>query len=62
MTDTSSEEYRAAKEAEWLAKRPTAEITSFLELVEKRRGKAAADKLRSDAREVWKNRNLTKGE
>lgn len=59
MTDTSSEEHRAACEARYLARRPAHEITEFLELVEKRRGKAAAEKLRQQTREEWKKRNLT---
>lgn len=59
MTDTSSEEHRAACEARYLARRPAHEITEFLELVEKRRGKEAADKLRKDAREAWKTKSST---
>lgn len=57
MTDTSSEVWRATCEARWLASKPVPEIESFLELVAKKRGKDAAERLRHDAREEWKKQN-----
>ena len=56
LAQSFSEEYRAKCEANWLAQKTVPEIRAQLELTEKRRGKAAADKLRQAVREIWKER------
>lgn len=53
MVDTSSEQFRASCEARWLSRRTPNQITEFLAMVEKARGKAARDKLRADTVELW---------
>jgi hypothetical protein len=50
----STEKYRHECEVRYVVKKEPAEIRSYLELVERRRGKPAMEKLRADARQAWK--------
>lgn len=55
--DRSSEEWRHECEARAIAYLPTlAERRAQLELVEKRRGKPEADRLRDTMRQIWEKR------
>lgn len=50
----STQEWRAECEARLVASWTVDRIKNFLELVEKKRGKEAAEKLRNDTRLAWK--------
>jgi len=55
--DTYSEEYRHACEIRFVLCMPTKERrAAYLALVETRRGKAAADRLRQDVLREWRKR------
>lgn len=55
--DSNSEEWRHEAEARAIAKLPTtAERRAWIESIETRRGKAAADRLRATLTALWKAR------
>lgn len=55
MVDSSSEDYRHLCEARHIAALPTpADRRAWLESIEHRRGKEAADRLRKTMGELWK--------
>lgn len=59
--DSASEEWRHECEARMVADRPTlVERRAYLEEVERRRGKAEADRLRATMGEIWKARKAAR--
>lgn len=57
QVDSSSEEWRHEAEARAIAKLPTlAERRAWLDDIERKRGKPAADRLRSTMRALWDRR------
>lgn len=59
--DSASEEYRHFCEAQMVVDRPTLlERRAYLEEVERRRGKAEADRLRATMGEIWKARKAAR--
>lgn len=54
---TYSESYRHECEVRWIAALPTtARRRAYLDAIEQRRGKPAADKLRADLLQLWRDR------
>jgi len=54
QVDSASEDWRHECEARAIAARPTlAERREYLDLVERRRGKPAADRLRATMKQLW---------
>lgn len=59
--DSASEEYRHFCEAQMVVDRPTLlERRAYLEAVERKRGKAEADRLRATMGEIWKARKAAR--
>lgn len=57
QVDSASEEWRHECEARAIAARPTlAERREYLDLVERKRGHASADRLRETMKQLWKAR------
>lgn len=55
--DSSSEEHRHECEARYIAARPTlGDRREYLDLVERKRGKDAADRLRATMKKLWEAR------
>lgn len=55
--DSASEDWRHECEARAVAARPTlAERREYLDLVERRRGRAAAERLRETMKQLWEAR------
>lgn len=53
--DSASEDWRHETEARMVVDRPTlADRRAYLEVVERRRGKAEADRLQATMGEIWK--------
>jgi hypothetical protein len=60
--ENDSEEWRHECEARMVADRPTLlERRAYLEAVERKRGKAEADRLRATMGEIWKARKAARG-
>lgn len=60
--DSASEDWRHETEARMVVDRPTlGERRAYLEVVERRRGKAEADRLRATMNALWRARNPPPG-
>lgn len=58
QVDSSSEEWRHEAEARAIAKLPTlAERRAWLDDIERKRGKAVADRLRRTMRKLWETKS-----
>lgn len=58
QVDSSSEEWRHEAEARAIAKLPTlAERRAWLDDIERKRGKPAADRLRRTMRKLWETKS-----
>jgi len=59
LPDTYSEQHRHECEVRWVAALPTpARRRAYLDSIEQRRGKPAADRLRTDLLKLWQVRKL----
>lgn len=57
QVDSASEDWRHETEARWVAARPSlSDRRMYLEEVENRRGKAAADRLRATMKQLWETK------